>query len=187
MADERSFSGRFVLRLQPGLHGALHGAAEATGLSLNEYCARKLASPGPPLDDADAVAAVKAAARIGGDRLVGVVAFGSWARREQGPDSDVDLLVVLDDRLAVTRDLYRRWDTETPRWGGHPVEPHFVHLPPPERPASALWAEAAIDGIVLFERSLRVSRRLAAVRAEIAAGRLQRRQAHGQPYWVAAA
>ena len=34
-----------------------------------------------------------------GDRLVGLRLFGSWARGEQGPDSDVDLAVLVKDRL----------------------------------------------------------------------------------------
>lgn len=187
MLRTKTFSGRFVLRLPPSLHGALAGAADAAGLSLNEYCARKLASPCPPLDVPDAVAAVTAAARVGGEVLLGVVAFGSWARGDEGPGSDVDLLVVLAGGTPLTRDLYRRWDEEPLRWNGRPVEPHFVRLPPAERRATGVWAEAAVDGIVLFERSLRVSRRLAAIRAEIAAGRLQRREVHGQPYWVEAA
>ncbi|MFC1575971.1 toxin-antitoxin system HicB family antitoxin [Gemmatimonadota bacterium] len=39
-------SGRFVLRIDPGLHGALRQGARETGMSLNEFCARKLAHPG---------------------------------------------------------------------------------------------------------------------------------------------
>jgi len=37
--------GRFLLRISPGLHAALREAATAQGLSLNDYCARKLAAP----------------------------------------------------------------------------------------------------------------------------------------------
>lgn len=187
MAGHKRFSGRCLLRLPPELHGALHGAAAAAGLSLNEYCVRKLASPSPPLEEVEALAAVKAAARVGGQRLVGVVAFGSWARQEHGPDSDVDLLVILEEGMRVTRALYRRWDAEPLAWNGHRVEPHFVRLAPPDQLVAGVWAEAAIDGLVLFERALQVSRRLARVRSEIARGRILRRQVHGQPYWVVAA
>ncbi len=187
MTARRSFSGRFVLRLRPGLHEVLHGAARRAGLSLNEYCVRKLAAPSPPPEDPGALAAVEAAGRVAGERLLGVVAFGSWARGQAGPDSDVDLLVVLEEGLPVTRELYRRWDLEPLEWNGHAVEPHFVHLPPVGRPGLGVWAEAAIDGLVLFERGFQVSRRLAAVRSEIAGGRIRRRTVHGQPYWVEAA
>ena len=46
------------------------------------------------------------------------------------------------------------------------------------------WPEIALDGIVLFERDVAVSRRLVAIRRAIADGRLVRRTAHGQPYWT---
>ena len=47
-------------------------------------------------------------------------------------------------------------------------------------------AVGALPGVVLFESGLRVSAVFARVRRDIAAGRLVRRMAHGQPYWVAA-
>jgi hypothetical protein len=49
---------------------------------------------------------------------------------------------------------------------------------------SGSWAEAAVCGIVLYDRSLAVSRRLIAIRERIAAGRLVRRMSQGQPYWI---
>lgn len=186
MVNDKRPSGRFVLRIEPGLHAMLREAAEASGVSLNEYCARKLAAPGP-LPEAAAIETVQAAARLAGERLVGLAVFGSWARAEAGPDSDVDLLVVLEPTAAITRDLYRRWDAAPPRWNGLEIEPHFVALAAPERRVSGVWAEAAVDGLVLFDRDLAFSRRLALVRRDIASGRLRRRVANGQPYWVGAA
>jgi hypothetical protein len=50
-----------------------------------------------------------------------------------------------------------------------------------------VWGEVAVDGVVLYERGLDVSADLARIRREIAAGRLVRRTAHGQPYWTSAA
>jgi hypothetical protein len=41
----------------------------------------------------------------------------------------------------------------------------------------------AIDGVVIFERGLRLSSYLADVRRTILAGRIVRRSVHGQPYW----
>jgi hypothetical protein len=52
---------------------------------------------------------------------------------------------------------------------------------------SGLWAEAAVDGVVLYDRDLSVSRRLVEVRNRIVAGEIVRRRVHGQPYWVEAA
>ncbi len=153
---------------------------------MNEYCTRKLATPGV-IADPVTLPIVEAAARVASDRLVGVVVFGSWARDEVGPDSDIDVLIVLDAEAPVTRSLYRAWDAVPVGWVDREVEPHFVTRPPAGRRVLGVWAEAAIDGVVLFERNLEVSRRLAGVRREIADGRIRRRTVHGQPYWVEAA
>jgi predicted nucleotidyltransferase len=177
-------SGRFILRIEPGLHAALRKAAAAIGVSLNEYCARKLALPSGSLAGlAPAQTLVDRAAQILGSELVGLVAYGSWAREEAGPTSDVDVLIVVGDRKSVTRQLYRVWDDAPLLWDGRSVEPHFVQLPEPAA-VGTLWAEAAVDGIVLFERGLAVSRALAGIRRQIVAGRLVRRVVHGQPYWA---
>ena len=126
------------------------------------------------------------AAAVAGDALVGVIVYGSWARGRAGAGSDVDVLIVLDVTRPLTRVLYREWDARPVTWDGRPVDPHFVHLPA-GGPASGVWGEAAVDGVILFESNLRLSAVLAQVRRDIVAGRLVRRLAHGQPYWVVAA
>lgn len=182
--ESRTPSGRFVLRIDPGLHGSLREAARAAATSLNEYCARKLASPGVWMDE-EASAIVERAASILGEALVGVVAFGSWVRGEHDATSDFDVLLIADDDLPVSRHLYRRWD-DAPglAWQGLEVEPHFVHLLPEGEVPSGLWGEVATDGVILFERGFQVSTRLAEVRRRIADGGIVRRFAEGQPYWV---
>ena len=175
-------SGRFLLRLDPGLHDALRRAAVDAGLSLNEYCARKLASPG--VSEGAAANAVTRAAAVCGEHLRGVAVFGSWARGTAPASSDVDLLVVVAPALPVTRELYRAWDAAPVWWEGRPVEPHFVRLPPAHARPSGLWAEVAIDGIVLFDPDFELARRLAAFRRRVAEGRLRLGRAHGQAYWV---
>jgi len=178
-------SGRFVLRISPGLHAALRASAREQGLSLNDYCSRKLSAPiGNLTGLREPAVALERAAEIFAERLVGVAAYGSWARGEAGKGSDVDLLIVLEDRVPLTRALYRQWDEAPLQWSGRPVEAHFVHLPPPGKTLAGLWAEVALDGIVLFERGLRLSARLVQVRGDIASGRIVRRMAHGQPYWA---
>jgi predicted nucleotidyltransferase len=178
-------SGYFVLRIPPGLHGALREAARGVGVSLNEYCTRKLAAPvGGLAAVADAAAAVSRAATLFGDDLVAVAAFGSWVREEATDTSDVDVLVIVEPEVELTRDLYRRWDASPLRWAGRPVDSHFAHLPEPDVTVAGIWGELAIEGVVLFERDLRLSARLIRVRRDIAAGRIRRRTAHGQPYWT---
>jgi len=181
-------SGRFLLRVPPQLHRHLQAAARACGWSLNEYCARRLAVPGSTwLTDDGASAVVARAQELLGAHLVGVVVYGSVPRGDATPASDVDVLLVVDDAMPVTREIYRKWDAAPVAWGSRPVDPHVVKLPEPARPSLGAWCEAAIDGVVLFERDGAVTRRLAAVRGDIAAGRIVRRSVHGQPYWAVAA
>jgi predicted nucleotidyltransferase len=180
-------SGRFVLRLPAALHASLQGAARAAGVSLNEYCVRRLAAPGAGLALLpDAAALVRRAAEVAGDALIGVVLHGSWARGEAARTSDVDVLIVIERRLALSRALYRTWDEAVPSWEGRRVDPHFAH-PPDDGPTGGLWGEVATDGIVLVERDLEISAILVRTRRDIAAGRLVRRIVHGQPYWTAVA
>jgi predicted nucleotidyltransferase len=179
-----SSSGRVLLRLPPGLHAALRQAAAAAGLSLNDYCTRKLAAPvSDPAALGGAADAVRRAAELFGKRLLGVAAFGSWARQEDSKSSDLDLLIVVDSSITLTRELYRSWDAAPISWEGRRIEPHFVRLPD-RGVVAGVWAEVAIDGIVLFERKFGLSRRLAEVRRDIAAGRIVRRVSQGQPYWT---
>lgn len=176
-------SGRFLLRIEPGLHAVLRRAAAAAGLSLNDYCARKLAAPGPAPWEPARLAVTRAAAQVG-EGLVGVAAFGSWARGEDTTGSDVDMLIVVDASVAVTRALYRIWDDDPLRWNGRRIEPHFVGLPEAGSRPTGLWLEVAVDGVVLFERGFELSGYLATLRRQIAAGAVQRRWTHGQPYWI---
>ncbi|MHB0970943.1 MAG: toxin-antitoxin system HicB family antitoxin [Thermoanaerobaculia bacterium] len=179
-------SGRFVLRIEPELHAALRRAAAGEGISLNEYCARRLALPSGTVA-APAVDVIRHARRVAHDALVGVAVFGSWARDEMATGSDVDVLIVLDESLPIDRGLYRAWDEAAVWWDGHPVEPHFVQLPAAGAPVSSVWAEVAIGGVILYETDFAVSRRLVAIRQKIADGRIIRRTIHGQPYWIEAA
>lgn len=175
-------SGRFVLRLPPALHAALRSAAAAEGVSLNEHCARILA--GGAVGDAEAAALVGRVVDVVGSGLVGIVAYGSWARGTLADGSDIDLLVVVDAALPITRESYRSFDDPPLCSSGRRVDVHLVHLPLPGASITGTWAEAATEGIVLRERGLELSRRLVDIRRRIAAGEMVRRVVHGQPYWV---
>ena len=160
---------------------------------IGQRCA-KLLKPGPSAvehgdflhdergDDATLLARART---VAGDSLKAVLLHGSWVRGAATATSDVDALIVADRHLRLNRDLYRTWDAEPIAWQGRRVDAHFVHLPE-EETFSGLWAEAAIDGQVLFDRDGSVSNHLLRVRRAIAEGRLMRRVAHGQPYWTEA-
>lgn len=151
---------------------------------MNEYCVSRLSARSVRAAEADAAAAVRWAADAFGDALIAVAVYGSWARGETTKDSDVDLLVVLDEALPVTRKLYRACDAVGLTWDGRPVQSQLLHLPPSGVVVGGLWAEVALEGIVLWERGVQLSRRLMGVRRDIVEGRVVRRTAHGQSYWT---
>ena len=91
---------------------------------------------------------------------------------------------MLDRRVPLTRALYRAWDAEPAAWDGRPIEVHLAHEPAADAAPSGLWAEVALDGLVLYERGHQLSAALTRIRREIAAGRSVRRVAQGQPYWT---
>jgi predicted nucleotidyltransferase len=174
--------------MPPALHRTLVHAAADEGVSLNAYCVRRLAEPA----DSDATSIVRTAVLghlqgLLGDRLLGVAVLGSWARGEAAAGSDIDVVVVLDAAVPLTRDLYRRWDAAPLTVEGRAVDAHFVHLPPLAAPPAALWCEVAVDGRVWYDRWGGLTRHLVAVRRAIADGRVVRGRAHGQTYWVGAA
>lgn len=179
---------RFLLRLPQPLHRHLTTRAAALDLSLNEYCVRKLGGPESAALRHPAVLDVRAHAEaVAGARLVGLIVHGSWARGEARTTSDVDVLVVVERQLALTRSLYRAWDRAPIACDGRPVDAHFVHLPEDPDRAGGVWCEAAIDGVVVSDVDGRIEQALGRLRRAIADGRLVRKHVHGQPYWTVAA
>lgn len=70
-----------------------------------------LPAPARPLDAASVASAVADDLRdLYGNRLRTVVLFGSWARGDAHPESDIDLLVVLDDVRSRWEELSRMSD-----------------------------------------------------------------------------
>jgi hypothetical protein len=177
-----------LLRLPADLHRSLVKAAADVNLSFNEFCVRRLRAPA----DAPALSPVRTsvvarARALFGDRLAGVLVLGSWARGEAAATSDIDVLIVLDPRTALTRDLYRAWDADPLRCEGRAVDAHFAHPPVAGAAPTAVWCEAAVDGILWYDREGTIAVRLGDVRRAIAGGRVVRAFAHGQPYWTGAA
>jgi predicted nucleotidyltransferase len=160
-------------------------AASREGLSVNEYCVRRLtADVSPHTAHRDLRTLLARAEAVAPGKVIGLVLHGSWPRGEARASSDVDILVVVETSVALTRALYQRWDESPVSWDGRPVDVHFIHLPPDADHAGAVWCEAAIEGRVLVDPDGRVERTLVEIRRAIAEGRLMRKRAHGQPYWT---
>jgi Nucleotidyltransferase domain/HicB family len=177
-------SGKLLVRMSQDLHAVLQKAAERTTLSLNDVCCQRL-SARPTLPEsllATVLPAVLAAEKTAGDALVAIVLFGSWARGTQSDQSDIDLLIVLDKEFPITRGVYRSWETHAMSAGK--CEPHFVTLPSDINYVTGLWAEIALDGVVLSDDSARLHRYLVQVRRALVDGKLLSRKSHGQTYWV---
>jgi predicted nucleotidyltransferase len=192
-------SGNFVLRISPQLHRNLRDTAARRGLSLNALCSEIL---GAAVDGSAGPTAGGRSGRGGGpmaqvvercrevfaDQLLGVVHFGSTARKQAFPDSDVDLLLVMDTSVPLRRALYAQWSDEveplTARLFEREVSPHFSHMPSSPAGAGGLWLEVAIDGRVLWEREDVVSNALRGILTHLAEGGATRRIQHGHPYWV---
>ncbi len=179
---------RVLLRLPADLHRTLAKAAADADLSFNEFCVRRLSAPSDALGRSAVRSLVVTRARAAfGDRLVGVLVLGSWARGEAAATSDIDVLIVIDPKTALTRELYRRWDQDPISFDGRAVDAHFAHPSPAGTRPTAVWCEAAVDGILWYDRDGSVAIRLGEVRRAIAEGRVVRAFAHGQPYWKGAA
>ena len=140
--------------------------------------------PGEPRSGAELPVPLQEIQTLLGDSLRGILLFGSAARGEERQSSDIDLLIVVETSLPLTRSLYGLWDRGIEGASGSAISPHFVHLPDSEGKLGSLWYEAAIEGIVLYERDACISKLLRRVRRSMAEGKVQRKSAYGHPYWV---
>lgn len=88
--------------------------------------------------------------QVFGNQLLGAVLFGSVARGEEFPDSDLDILLVVSDARPIKRKLYAKWEAELRAFAERDfvreVTPHFAHLPPTVSDAGGFWLEVGIDG-----------------------------------------
>ena len=119
--------------------------------------------------------------------MLGVLVLGSWARGEAAAASDIDVLIVIAPGTPLTRELYRAWDREPLVFEGRTIDAHFAHPSTAGSAPTAVWCEAAVDGMVWYDFSGIIATRLGEVRRAIAEGRVVRAFAHGQPYWKGAA
>ncbi len=195
----KSSRATLILRVPSSLHQQLKQEARSADLSLNRFCRRLLSrrttdfeTEGAPMsmtlgagrpDRPESLQDLSAGVlETWADRVAGLVLFGSFARGRQTANSDIDLLVVLNRSVTLDRDIYSRW--RACKFEGREVAPLFVQIPGEGERIGGLWFEVALDGIVLFDRELHLSRFLAHVRDLVAGGRVRRKVTHGHPYWV---
>jgi len=116
-----------------------------------------------------------------GPRYLGLVLYGSRARGDSRPDSDRDLMVVLDSGVLPSSALQRRLDSVL-RDARNSVT--LSQLPEASAHPGNLWLEIAVEGVVVDDRGGEVARSLIQLRHQIANGRFTRKLSHGIPYWV---
>lgn len=119
-----------------------------------------------------------------GEDLLGLLVFGSQVSGEATEQSDLDLLIVLADRLPLHRGLYRWWDQQIHWTGPMEANPHFVHLPPTPREAGSLWFEVALQHEIVYQRGRRVEQTVAQLLGLMGTRQVRREWSHGAPYWV---
>ena len=181
------------MRMSPELHKKLHAEAQKLNTSLNRLCLEKIHNAGSEKTIEPESAKNSELQEITGhvleafgNLLVGIALFGSTARGEETNSSDIDLLLVLKAGADFKRDLYRQWDKKiAPRiGGGREISPQFVKMPEDVSGAGGIWLETALEGMVLWEKSNRLSSFLRLLRHEIASGKFKRSMVHGHPFWV---
>lgn len=182
-----SHSGRFVLRLAPGLHRQLSSEALRRGNSLNKLCTeliRQGLEGGRPQAEVQSFLSPLVERLKGhfGHHLEGIALFGSQVSGGATRLSDWDLLIVLS--LPLTRFLYRWWDESHLSPPGKVVNPQFVHLPSHPAEAGSLWFEVASASEILWERKGRLGKFLDKIRKRIEEDKIRRYWLSGQPYWI---
>jgi hypothetical protein len=83
-----------------------------------------------------------------------VIAFGSVARGEAGPDSDIDLLVIVDDDTPRDK-VTLKAGFESRRSYHHPADVIPVHEATFQRKskiANTLSRSALLEGVIVYER-----------------------------------
>jgi len=103
----------------------------------------------------------EAARTVLGDRLVSVVLFGSVARRQCGPTSDIDLIVVLREaplsaraRRAILEPVRARLEPkleELWREGKFTDFTEIVFTPSEAQKTHSLFLEVLEDGVILYD------------------------------------
>jgi predicted nucleotidyltransferase len=128
------------------------------------------------------------------DNLVAVILFGSVARSEATPDSDIDLLVVCETlpdgrfaRLEVLERVDARFEDELLRLRADGVDTRVVPLLKTRQEATRvvpLYLDMVEDACLLVDRGGFFAEVLAALRARLTALGAERRRRGRVRYWI---
>lgn len=176
------------MRVPPQLHKRLSDMAKSQKLSLNQVCLY-LINNGFNLPEKNALlkklqTATKKINTHFGNNLLGIVLFGSKARGDSSDSSDIDLLLILDKNIPITRSLYSWWDSSNLWQEDEQLSPHFVSLPEDLDKVSGLWLEVAVEGKILYQKNNIVDKLFLKLKELINNGSIRRYISNGHPYWV---
>lgn len=132
-----------------------------------------------------------------GDRLRGILLFGSIARGDWTPDSDIDLIVIVDDwenpawkRIRelwplkvklIETDEYRRAESN----GFTPIPHHYPLSRPEALEPHRVYRDASLEGRILYEKDAFLTELLDRVRNTLAQeGAYRVSLPSGDRYWI---
>jgi uncharacterized protein len=122
-----------------------------------------------------------------GTALLSVVLFGSWARGEARPDSDIDLLIVATDPPTARLDRFRLWHRVALQ-----VSPDLarqlaviVFSAEEAKRTRPFYLDLVHEGVLLYDRDGFFRDVLSALEQRLARlGAKRARDRHGHPYWI---
>lgn len=174
-------SGKFVLRIHPDLHARLKKEAEGRRISLNQAILSHIDEQAANETQFPYLRSILNRYKTG---LLGVILFGSQARGDALPSSDIDLLLVMSSTIPIQRNLYQEWQNHFDTKEFHLLSPQFVHVPKDLGELSSLWLEVALEGDILYDPRNQLRKTIREIRNRIAAGQYIRKSTHGHSYWV---
>lgn len=181
-------SGKFILRTSESWHRKLSAAAAKNHLSFNRFCQLLMEKGFEAYHQNEGQKRLQfileKIKKTFDNRVLGVVLFGSVAKGEENDESDIDLLIVLNQQVKLERSLYRLWDDDVDDQKTPELSPHFVHAPREGVRPGSLWLEVAMKNQILWQKGKSIDRVLDEVTDWIARDDVQLKSYQGQPSWV---